>query len=182
MPAHDLSQGERGSLVVDEPLTGCHGGVTAISVIMPAYDEAANLAVIVPRTLDVLAQIPGHHEVLVVDDGSQRRHRRADGRAAQDASPSVRYLRLRRNYGKSTALQAGFERAHGRTIVLMDADGQDQPEAIPELLAALDGGLDLATGRRVQRNDRFVKRTPRGSTTASPRRSPASRARTSTAA
>lgn len=130
---------------------------TAVSVIMPAYDEAPNLAVVVPRVLDTLAQIPGRHEVLVVDDGSRdgtaelmgelRRHR-----------PSVRYLRLRRNYGKSTALQAGFERARGDKIVLIDADGQDQPEEIPKLLAALDDGLDLATGRRVQRNDRFIKR------------------------
>jgi glycosyltransferase involved in cell wall biosynthesis len=156
MPAHELRQQEHGSLVVDEAV-GSVGGVTSISVIMPAYNEAANLAVVIPRTLDVLEEIPGHHEVLVVDDGSH------DGTAElmaelRKSRPSVRYLRLRRNYGKSTALQTGFERAHGRTIVLMDADGQDQPESIPQLLAALDGGLDLATGRRVQRNDRFVKR------------------------
>ena len=158
MPAQDLSQREPESVDVDmEALTGTHGGVTAISVIMPAYDEAENLAVIVPRTLDVLAQIPGHHEVLIVDDGSR------DGTPElmselRKTQPSVRYLRLRRNYGKSTALQAAFERAHGKIIVLMDADGQDQPEAIPDLLAALEGGLDLATGRRVERNDRFIKR------------------------
>jgi glycosyltransferase involved in cell wall biosynthesis len=72
--------------------------------------------------------------------------------------PEVRVLRLRRNFGKSTALQAGFDRARGRVIVLMDADGQDRPEEIPKLLAALDDGLDLATGRRAQRNDRFIKR------------------------
>jgi glycosyltransferase involved in cell wall biosynthesis len=154
MPGQDLSR--VASVDVDTPVGG-RGGVTAITVIMPAYNEAENLAVVVPRTLDVLDGIPGHHEVMVVDDGSHdgtpelmselRKHR-----------PNVRYLRLRRNYGKSTALQAGFERAHGKVIVLMDADGQDQPEAIPELLAALDGGLDLATGRRVERNDRFIKR------------------------
>jgi len=156
MPAQDLSQREHGSVAVDEAVGGL-GGVTAISVIMPAFNEAANLAVVVPRTLDVLAEIPGHHEVLVVDDGSH------DGTAElmgelQKRRPGVRYLRLRRNYGKSTALQAGFERVHGQIIVLMDADGQDQPESIPALLAALDGGLDLATGRRVERNDRFIKR------------------------
>ena len=156
MPTQDLSHIEHGALDADETVGGL-AGVTAISVIMPAYDEAANLAIVVPRTVDVLAEIPGHHEVLIVDDGSH------DGTAELMAElckvrPSVRYLRLRRNYGKSTALQAGFERAHGKVIVLMDADGQDQPEAIPELLAALDGGLDLATGRRIERNDRFVKR------------------------
>jgi glycosyltransferase involved in cell wall biosynthesis len=156
MPAQDLTHLEEGAIVADDSAGGL-GGVTAISVIMPAYDEAVNLAIVVPRTLEVLAQLPGHHEVLIVDDGSH------DGTAELMSElcklqPSVRYLRLRRNYGKSTALQAGFERAHGKIIVLMDADGQDQPEAIPQLLAALDSGLDLATGRRVERNDRFIKR------------------------
>jgi glycosyltransferase involved in cell wall biosynthesis len=70
----------------------------------------------------------------------------------------VRYLRLRRNYGKSAAVQAGFEQSHGELIVLLDADGQDQPEEIPKLLHALDGGLDLVTGRRTRRRDRFLKR------------------------
>ena len=65
----------------------------------------------------------------------------------------------------------------------MDADGQDQPEEIPKLLAALDGGLDLATGRRVQRNDRFVKRhTSRLYNRVTAAVTGVSRARTSTAA
>jgi glycosyltransferase involved in cell wall biosynthesis len=128
-----------------------------ISVIMPAYDEAQNLAAVVPRTFDVLATIAGYHEVLVVDDGS--RDATAELMAGLSTKHrSLRYLRLRRNHGKSTALQTGLEAARGRTIVLMDADGQDRPEEIPKLLAALDGGLDLVTGQRVRRNDRFVKR------------------------
>src|SRR5207244_2279383 len=66
---------------------------------------------------------------------------------------------FRRNSGKSEALQSGFELTRGNTVVLMDADGQDDPNAIPTLLASLDGGLDLVTGRRSQRNDRFIKRS-----------------------
>jgi glycosyltransferase involved in cell wall biosynthesis len=128
-----------------------------VSVILPAYNEANNLVEVVPRLLGVLGKTSADHEVLVVDDGSD------DGTTDVMAKlsllqPEVRVLRLRRNFGKSTALQAGFDRARGRVIVLMDADGQDRPEEIPKLLAALDDGLDLATGRRAQRNDRFIKR------------------------
>jgi glycosyltransferase involved in cell wall biosynthesis len=146
-------QGQRTSLAAPRP----DAETVDITVIMPAYNEAENLAVVVPRTFAVLAGIPGAHEMLIVDDGS------VDGTSDIVAElgkrhPSLRYLHLRRNYGKSTALQAGFERALGKTIVLMDADGQDRPEEIPKLLAALDGGLDLATGRRADRSDRFVKR------------------------
>ena len=146
---------------VDAPVAAPEDAPTAqavaVSVILPAYNEASNLVEVVPRLLGVLEQSAPDHEVLVVDDGSD------DGTAdvmdkLSVLQPEVRVVRLRRNFGKSTALQAGFDRARGRVIVLMDADGQDRPEEIPKLLAALDGGLDLATGRRAQRNDRFIKR------------------------
>jgi glycosyltransferase involved in cell wall biosynthesis len=128
-----------------------------ITVLMPAFNEAQNLVEIVPRTLQVLERLTPLYEVVVVDDGSH------DGTADAMAElgtrcPDLRLLRLRRNYGKSTALQAGFDHARGEVIVLMDADGQDQPEEIPKLLEALDSGLDLATGRRAERSDRLVKR------------------------
>ena len=129
----------------------------AITVLMPAYNEAPNLAEIVPRTLRMLASVSPLHEVVVIDDGSHDGTAQVMAELGQD-HPELRLLRLRRNYGKSTALQAGFDHAQGDVIVLMDADGQDQPEEIPNLLRALDEGLDLATGRRAHRNDRFVKR------------------------
>jgi glycosyltransferase involved in cell wall biosynthesis len=129
----------------------------AITVLMPAFNEAPNLVEVVPRALQVLRGLTPLYELVVVDDGSQ--DDTADAMAELGTRyPELRLLRLRRNYGKSTALQAGFDHARGDVIVLMDADGQDQPEEIPKLLEALDGGLDLATGRRAERSDRFFKR------------------------
>jgi glycosyltransferase involved in cell wall biosynthesis len=131
--------------------------VLGLTVIMPAFNEAPNLTEVVPRAAEVLAQFPDGFEILVVDDGS------TDGTADVMTElgkhhPELRLLRLRRNYGKSTALQAGFDRARGEIVVLMDADGQDRPEEILKLVKGLEDGLDLATGRRVRRNDRVIKR------------------------
>jgi glycosyltransferase involved in cell wall biosynthesis len=129
----------------------------SVSVIMPAYNEASNLAELVPRTLDVISTLGAEFELIVVDDGSN--DDTPTVMAGLSDLAGVQSLRLRRNSGKSAALSAGIRHAHGDVIVLMDADGQDEPKEIPSLLDALAGGLDLVTGRRVQRNDRFVKRS-----------------------
>jgi dolichol-phosphate mannosyltransferase len=131
-----------------------------VSVVVPAYNERPNLAELVPETIGVLEEAGLTFELIVVDDGStdgthtlMREHR----------VPEVQYLRLRRNAGKSAALSTGLSRAKGECVVLMDADGQDDPREIPRLVAALDGegedgSVDLVTGRRASRQDRFVKR------------------------
>lgn len=126
-----------------------------ISVLMPAYNEAENLVEVIPATAAALDAIGRSWEIVIVDDGS------TDGTRTTMTdlrSPQVRYIRLRRNSGKSAALAVGLEHVDGEAIVLMDADGQDDPAEIAKLLDALDDGYDLATGRRAVRNDRFIKR------------------------
>src|SRR5262245_17442169 len=78
-----------------------------ISVVMPAYNEAPNLAEVVPATAAVLGGLSDGFEILVVDDGSTDGTPEVMGELAKQL-PELRLLRLRRNYGKSTALQAGF--------------------------------------------------------------------------
>ena len=97
------------------------------------------------------------YEVLVIDDGS------TDGtpkvmRQLCATYPHLRSVRLRRNSGKAAALSIGFDRAGNDIFVMMDADGQDEPGEIPALVAKLDEGFDLVTGRRATRQDRFLKR------------------------
>ena len=126
-----------------------------VSVLLPAYNEAENLAEVVPAIAAELDALGGSWEIVVVDDGS------TDGTRSVMAglrSDQVRYIRLRRNAGKSAALSVGLDHIHGEHVVLMDADGQDDPAELAKLLGVLDDGYDLVTGRRAVRNDRFVKR------------------------
>ncbi len=128
-----------------------------LSVLLPAYNEAENLAELVPEIAKVLEAAGIDHEIVVVDDGSSDGTR---GVMTELRSADVRSIRLRRNSGKSAALSIGIEHVHGEYVALMDADGQDDPEELPRLLAHLgEARLDLVTGRRSVRNDRFVKRT-----------------------
>ena len=96
-------------------------------------------------------------EVVFVDDGS------TDGTFAaltrlHAAHDDVRVVRLRRNFGKAAALQAGFEETAGDVVVTIDGDGQDDPAEIPRLLAKLDEGFDLVSGWKTRRRDPVTRR------------------------
>ena len=96
-------------------------------------------------------------ETVFVDDGS------TDGTFAaltrlHAAQERVRVVRLRRNFGKAAALQAGFEQAQGEVIVTIDGDLQDDPAEIPRLLAKLEEGFDLVSGWKTKRRDPLLRR------------------------
>jgi dolichol-phosphate mannosyltransferase len=129
-----------------------------VCVILPAYNEAENLPKVIPELAAVLDQRFARWEILVIDDGS------TDGTAEvldmlRCDVPSLRTIRQRRNFGKSEALRTAFDAVDAELVALMDADGQDDPAELDKLLARLDEGYDLVTGRRSIRHDRFVKRT-----------------------
>ncbi|MBR4524512.1 MAG: glycosyltransferase family 2 protein, partial [Bacteroidales bacterium] len=124
-----------------------------LSVIIPAFNEAESLPELSAWIARVMQEHGYDYEVLFVDDGS------SDGtwgavQTLADADPHVHGLRFRRNYGKSAALYCGFERAKGDVVVTMDADLQDSPEEIPEMVRMIrEEGYDLVSGWKQHRKD-----------------------------
>ena len=129
----------------------------AISVIVPAKNEALNLPVLVERLFCVLRGIDRPFEVIVVNDGSTDDSLGAL-RALATPYPELRAIDLARNYGQTAAMMAGFDHARGEIIVAIDADLQNDPADIPLLLAKLDEGYDVVSGWRVHRKDAAIRR------------------------
>ncbi len=122
-----------------------------LSVVVPMYNEESVLPLLVPRLRGVLDELGEPYEVVAVDDGS------TDGtldalRAGRAVWPELRVVQLRRNCGHQAALTAGLMRARGAYVVSIDADLQDPPETIPEMLErARDEKLDIVYGVRADR-------------------------------
>jgi glycosyltransferase involved in cell wall biosynthesis len=129
-----------------------------ISVVVPVHDEERSLDPLYDELRAALDPL-GDWEVVFVDDGSTDGSFAALTRLNADA-PNVKVVRLRRNFGKSAALAAGFRHAGGELVVTIDADLQDDPAEIPRLLAKLDEGFDLVSGWKTQRRDPLRRRIP----------------------
>ena len=130
---------------------------TSISVVVSLYNERPALDELCSRLTAVLSALDVPYEIIFIDDGS------TDGsiekiREFRAVDRSVRYIRFRRNFGKSAALAAGFRAARFDTIATLDADLQDIPEQLPMLLDELDQGYDLISGWRHHRRDKLSRR------------------------
>jgi glycosyltransferase involved in cell wall biosynthesis len=125
-----------------------------MSIVIPLHNEEENVAALCERLDGVLRTLPLSSEVILVDDGSHDGTSERIRRILPDY-PGFRALRLRRNFGQTAALAAGFDHAAGSVVVTMDGDLQNPPEEIPKLLAKLDEGYDLVSGWRVNRQDAF---------------------------
>lgn len=128
--------------------------------VLPAFNESPNLNAVITELFSELEMQQGEHFVLVVDDGStdDTLHQIETLMATQS---NLGLLAVPRNMGKANALRQGFSHAlenGADTIVMMDADGQDNPSAIAPMLAKLHDGSDLVTAARATRRDRRIKR------------------------
>jgi dolichol-phosphate mannosyltransferase len=128
-----------------------------ISVVVPLFNEEHSLAALYNQIAAVLDSQPEPYEVVFVDDGSTDGSMAALERLHAETT-NVVVVHLRRNFGKAAALQAGFLEARGEVVVTMDADLQDDPAEIPQLLAKLDEGFDLVSGWKTRRNDPWSRR------------------------
>jgi glycosyltransferase involved in cell wall biosynthesis len=131
-----------------------------ISVVVPVYDEVESLPELTSWISKVMDEHNFTYETILVDDGSK------DGSwdmivKLQQNNPFIKGIKFRRNYGKSAALNTGFEAAHGDVVITMDADLQDSPDEIPELYRRIvEEKYDLISGWKAKRYDPLSKTIP----------------------
>ncbi|WP_375509665.1 glycosyltransferase family 2 protein [uncultured Nostoc sp.] len=147
--------------LVYQGLTEENGVISAIvpdvSVVLPIHDEVESLPLLLEAIASTLSSSQINYEIICVDDGS------TDGsgdflKEQAQIRTDLKAVILRRNYGQTAAMAAGFDYAVGKAIVTLDADLQNDPADIPMLLAKLDEGYDLVSGWRQKRQDGAVNR------------------------
>jgi undecaprenyl-phosphate 4-deoxy-4-formamido-L-arabinose transferase len=140
-------------------LSPIEGVAPDLSVVVPVYEEADTIAELYSRATSALEALDRPYELIFVDDGS------ADGTWAEierlrAGDDRVRAVRFKRNFGQHPAMHAGLARALGDIVVTMDGDLQNAPEDIPRLVAAVEAGADVASGRRAARHDSWGRTLP----------------------
>jgi len=131
-----------------------------ISIIVPVFNEEESLSELSAWIKKVLTEHSLSYEVIMVDDGSNDASWEVIGRLAAE-NPEIKGLSFRRNYGKAAALHTGFQVASGEIVVTMDADLQDSPAEVPELVRMIrEEGYDLVSGWKKKRFDPIGKRIP----------------------
>ena len=127
------------------------------SIVVPFHNEEENVTVLYDRLKQVMEQVGDSFELVLVDDGSNdRTYKLLEEIAAVDSRVLV--IKLRRNFGQTSALAAGFDHATGEFILAMDGDLQHDPNDIPAFLEKLEEGYDVVSGWREKRIDSYVMR------------------------
>jgi polyisoprenyl-phosphate glycosyltransferase len=124
----------------------------SISCVMPAYNEAGNLGLVVPRVLTALAPLCQQVELIIVNDGSRDTTEQVMADLCSK-HPQIVALNLSRNFGKEPALTAGLEASSGEVVFILDADGQHPVDLLPEMLQKWEQGADVVYAVRKTRHD-----------------------------
>jgi glycosyltransferase involved in cell wall biosynthesis len=128
-----------------------------LSVVIPIHNEEPSILPLYDRLTAVLEKLRKPYEILFVDDASNDRSFDLLANLVE-TDPRLKVIRLRRNFGQTAALAAGFDEAQGEVIVSLDGDLQHAPEDIPALIEKIEEGYDIASGWRNHRLDNAVTR------------------------
>lgn len=123
-----------------------------LSIVVPAYNEASNLPVLVAQLADAVSAIVSRYEIIIVDDGSSDNTVRIVHQL-QEHDQHIKLISLSRNFGHQAALHAGLDYSTGEAVITMDADLQHPPELIGQMIREYKNGYDLVLAERVFNND-----------------------------
>lgn len=129
----------------------------ALSLVIPVYNEATNLPQLHSEITAACQNLAKPYEILFVDDGSED-DSLAVLKQLLKKDPRIRIIQLRKNFGQTAALSAGFDYARGDIIITLDADLQNDPQDFSLLIEKIEEGYDLVSGWRVKRKDRLITR------------------------
>ena len=130
-----------------------------ISVVVPVFNEQDSIPGLIPRLTAALERLGHEFEIIFVDDGSTDGSMTALRRAA-DADTRLKIVSFRRNFGQTAAIMAGIDHSRNDVLVFIDADLQNEPDDIPELVHKLDDGWDIVSGWRKERKDPATRTLP----------------------
>jgi glycosyltransferase involved in cell wall biosynthesis len=133
-----------------------HPGIK-FSIVVPLYNEEASIVPLYVKLTQVMTGLEEPYEIIFVDDGSKDGTLKALN-TIYDNDSRIRVVSLRRNFGQTAALKAGFDLAAGEVVISMDGDLQHDPEEIPLFIAKLEEGYDLVSGWREKRLDKWLTR------------------------
>jgi undecaprenyl-phosphate 4-deoxy-4-formamido-L-arabinose transferase len=129
-----------------------------VSVVIPAFNEEANLKELIGRCLTTCSSLGKTFEVILVDDGSSDRSAQLITEAAEQNPGKIIGILLNRNYGQHAAVMAGFAESRGEIIVTLDADLQNPPEEIPKVVKKMETGFDVVGSIRLSRRDTLFRK------------------------
>jgi len=128
-----------------------------LSLVIPIYNEEENIPLLYAEIKEVLDVTSYQYEIIFIDDGSSDTSVAVLEKLSQE-DEKVLVVALRRNFGQTAAMSAGFDHATGDIIITMDGDLQNDPHDIPDMVAKLNNGYDVVTGWRHDRQDPFISR------------------------